>query len=90
MNDNIGRAGPYPKDVKPCRGCDADIVWMKTKKSKWMCVNVVPTKSEFRGPRAGEMKYVHGEHEPHWATCKDPKQFRCVRITDWFVLNDNE
>jgi len=69
-------AGPYPKDVKQCRGCEADIVWLKTKRGKWMCVNVVPTKSEFRGPNAGEAKYKHGEHEPHWATCPDAPVFR--------------
>ncbi len=69
-------AGPYPKDVKQCRGCEADIVWLKTKRGKWMCVNVVPTKPEFRGPNAGEAKYRHGEHEPHWATCPDAPVFR--------------
>ena len=69
-------AGPYPKDVKQCRACEADIVWMKTKKGKWMCVNVVPTKAEFRGPSAGENKYKYGEHEPHWATCPCAGEFR--------------
>lgn len=70
------RPGPYPKDVKPCRGCGGDVVWLKTKRGKWMCVNVVPTKPEFRGPAAGETKYAHGEHEPHWATCPEADSFK--------------
>jgi len=72
----LAGSGPYPKDVKQCRACDADIVWLKTKRGKWMCVNVVPTKSEFRGPTAGETKYTHDEHEPHWATCPCAGEFR--------------
>ena len=73
------RAGPYPKDISKCRACDADMVWVKTKKGKNMPVNVVPTKAEFRGPNAGETKFVYGEHEPHWSTCSCADDFRVVR-----------
>lgn len=69
-------AGPYPKDVKQCRACEADMVFLKTKRGKWMPVNVVPTESEFRAPNAGERKFIYGEHQPHFVTCTDPAPFR--------------
>lgn len=72
------RAGPYPKDISQCRGCGDDIVWVKTKRGKRMPVNVVPSKPDFRGPNAGELKYTHGEHEPHWSTCSNSDDFRVV------------
>lgn len=53
-------AGPYPKDVTQCRACEADIVFVRTKKRKWMPVNVIPTESEFRGPRAGAYMEMYG------------------------------
>jgi hypothetical protein len=56
--------------------CGADIVWLKTKKQKWMCVNALPTKPDFRPPRPNEVQYAHGEHEPHWATCPEADQHR--------------
>ncbi len=63
------RAGPYPKDVTQCRACEADIVFLKTKKQKWIPVNVVPTEHEFRGPNAGETAFKYGEHQAHFSTC---------------------
>ena len=69
-------AGPYPKDVKQCRACEADIVFMKTRKGKWMPVNVIPTEHEFRGPTAGETRFRHGEHQPHFVTCPCAGEFR--------------
>ena len=69
-------AGPYPKDVKQCKGCDADIVFMKTKRGKYIPVNVVPTDSKKRGPNAGETKFSYDEHESHFATCPDAPVFR--------------
>jgi len=63
------RAGPYPKDISQCRDCETDGVWMKTKRGKNMLVNVVPTESKFRGPNAGETKFIYGEHQPHFTTC---------------------
>ena len=72
----MSQAGPYPKDVRQCDGCGADMVFLKTKKGKWMPVNVVPTESHFRGPNAGEDKYKHNEHQPHFLTCTDPPQRR--------------
>lgn len=68
--------GPYPKDVTKCRACEVDIVFVKTKRGKWMPVNVVPTESKFRGPTAGELKFKYGEHEPHWSTCTEAHVFR--------------
>ncbi len=70
------RAGPYPKDVKQCRACEADIVWVKTKRGKWIPVNVVPTNSDLRGPNAGETKFVYNEHESHFTTCPCAGEYR--------------
>ena len=69
-------AGPYPKDVKQCRGCEADIVWMRTKKMKWIAVNVMPDDQELRGPTAGEDRFKYGEHQAHFVTCPDAGSFR--------------
>ncbi len=69
-------AGPYPKDVRQCRGCEEDIVFLKTKRGKWIPVNVVPTESKFRGPSAGEAKFIHDEHQAHFVTCPDAPVFR--------------
>lgn len=69
-------AGPYPKDIKRCRACGADMVFLKTKRGKWIPVNVVPTESGFRGPNAGERKFIYSEHQPHFVTCTDPAPFR--------------
>lgn len=52
------------------------MVFLKTKKGKWIPVNVIPTDSEFRGPNAGEIKYKHGEHQPHFVTCPCAGEFR--------------
>ena len=69
-------AGPYPKDISQCRGCDADIVWMKTMRGKKIPVNVMPTEPEFRGPNAGETGFKYGEHQAHFATCPVAGEFR--------------
>ncbi len=69
-------AGPYNKDVKPCSACEADMVFLRTKKRKWIPVNVIPTESKFRGPNAGETKFVYGEHQPHFQTCPCAGEFR--------------
>ena len=52
------------------------MVFLKTKKGKWIPVNVIPTDSEFRGPNAGEIKFVYGEHQPHFSTCPCAGEFR--------------
>lgn len=81
----IAGAGPYPKDVSKCRSCDADMVFMKTRKGKWMPVNVMPkgkftdksgVSSPYRGPTAGETDFVYGELQPHFLTCTDPDRYR--------------
>lgn len=68
--------GPYPKDISQCKGCEADIVWVKTKAGKNMPVNVLPTEPDFRAPRPGELKFVYGEHESHFQTCPCAGEFR--------------
>lgn len=73
----MGRAGPWPKDIKPCNKCEADIVFLRTrsKPRRWIPVNVVPTESEFRGPNAGETDYRHGVHQKHRDTCPCAGEF---------------
>lgn len=70
--------GPFPKDITICRGedCGAEIVFLKTKRGKNIPVNVIPTEWEFRGPNAGEIEYLSGEHQPHHATCPNVGDFR--------------
>ena len=69
-------AGPNPRDVVPCRACGADIVFVKTKNGKQMPVNVMPTEKPFRGPNAGELMFVYGEHQSHFQTCPEAPRFR--------------
>ena len=69
-------AGPNPADVVKCSACGADIVFVRTKSGKRMPVNVMPTDKRFRGPNAGELDYVHGEHQSHFATCVEADRFR--------------
>lgn len=72
-------AGPYPKDVRQCRGCEDDIVWMKTKRGKWIAVNVMTDDSDLRGPTAGEDRFRYGEHQAHFVTCPVADDFRSKR-----------
>ncbi len=68
--------GPLPKDVTHCRACGAHIVFVRTKKGKLMPINVNPTSAEFRAPNAGELAYVHKEHQPHFLSCPKADEFR--------------
>ncbi len=71
------RAGPYPKDVSQCQGCGVDVVWMRTKRRKWIMANVmVVDNSDLRGPNAGEDRFKYGEHQSHFATCPEAGSFR--------------
>jgi hypothetical protein len=59
-------AKPDPKDVLPCPGCKTEVLWLAGPYGVSWLVNAEPVIESFRPPYAGEMKYVHGEHEPHW------------------------
>lgn len=55
--------------VEHCRGCNAEIVWLKTAKGKAMPVDASTVKE-------GDAQYEHGRHISHFATCKNAKQFK--------------
>lgn len=76
MSNIKNGAGPLPADIRRCQSCSAEIVFVRTRNGKRMPVNVLPTDPKFRGPNAGELDYVHGEHQSHFATCDDPQRFR--------------
>lgn len=80
------RAGPLAKDIAHCRSCDASIVFLRTSKGSLMPVNVMLSpkgRSEgLRAPNAGELKYVHGEHESHFATCPKAAKHRAREVKD--------
>lgn len=62
-----------------CRGedCDQEIIFLRTRKRKMIPVNVQPEDTEkFREVLHDEYDYVHGEHEPHHATCPNVGDFR--------------
>jgi hypothetical protein len=77
-------AGPGPKDLATCRACGEAIVFLQTLNAKTgkrgrMPVNVLPTDKKFRGPNAGEIDYLHGIHQSHFATCPEAGRFRSDR-----------
>lgn len=73
---------PNPRDVTRCRAedCQEEIVFLKTKSGSRIPVNARPSKKvstdKWRPPFDGERDYVHGEHQPHHATCTNPDSFR--------------
>jgi len=80
----LSPAGPRANETTVCRKCGASIVFLqsfntRTRTRSRMPVNVVPTKRDYRGPNAGEVSYVHGQHQPHWATCPESDRFRSER-----------
>lgn len=72
----IAGAGPRPQDIVHCRSCGAAIVFVRTKTGNRMPVNVLPVSKSLRGPNHGELIFIYGEHESHFATCDDPARFR--------------
>jgi hypothetical protein len=78
---SLSHSGPLARDVTTCRKCGASIVFLqsmnqRTRKRGRMPVNILPTKSDYRGPNAGEIDYVAGEHQSHFATCPDAEYFK--------------
>ncbi len=58
--------GPDPRDVVRCGHCQRKVLWLPGAYGQWMLVEAKPTIDDFRPPFAGELKYVHGEHQPHF------------------------
>lgn len=81
MTENM-RAGPLPKDIAHCRSCEAAVVFVRTAAGKLMPVNVNPTDARYRGPNAGELAYVHGAHQSHFATCPAAQKHRTREVKD--------
>jgi hypothetical protein len=78
------RGAPRLDEITRCRKCAVEIMFLQsvnrsTGKLGRMPVNVRPTHQRYRAPHTGEVSYVHGEHEPHWATCPDADSFRVGR-----------
>lgn len=55
--------------LESCRGCGADIVWLKTAEGKSMPVNAETVE-------AGDQQFEHGRHISHFATCPEAGMFR--------------
>lgn len=55
--------------IKPCKGCGADIVWMKTTAGKSMPVDAETVE-------VGDEVFDKGHNVSHFATCKKADQFR--------------
>ena len=57
---------PDARDVVQCEYCGRDVVWLPGAHGNWVLVNAEPTTADFRSPFAGELKYVHMQHELHF------------------------
>jgi len=56
--------------MSKCKGCNADIIWIKTENNK-----IMPCNSEKTTVVTESGKTIIG-HIPHWATCPKSKQFK--------------
>lgn len=56
-------------EVKQCRACEADIVYLRTKNGKTMPVDA-------KGVLRDDYQFDHARHTSHFATCSDPERFR--------------
>jgi hypothetical protein len=63
-----------------CKGCGAEIKWIKTGAGKHMPIDAVPVKVYVKLTILGEesWRFVEG-FVPHWATCLDADKFRRKR-----------
>lgn len=73
-----------------CRGCEAEILWCRTTKGKWMPIDKAPNPkgnlviTDERGPNGETMVatpdlFTDGDKDrymPHWATCPAHGDFR--------------
>jgi len=59
-----------------CKGCGADILWIKTKKGKLMPVNASPIKAYQINEYMPPEWLLIDVHIPHWATCPNAKNFK--------------
>jgi len=59
--------------VEHCRSCNAEMVWLKTKKGKTIPVNRETVQE-------GDEEFEHSRHVSHFATCPDAKQWRRPKI----------
>ena len=56
--------------MSKCKGCNADIIWVKTENNK-----IMPCNSEKTTVVTESGKTIIG-HIPHWATCPKSKEFK--------------
>ena len=57
---------PAERDIVQCAVCGRDVVWMPSAFGHWVIVDAEPTSEMFRPPFAGELKYVHQQHQLHF------------------------
>lgn len=87
---SLSPSGPHRDEITTCSRCGAEIMFLqsinrKTGQRGRMPVNVVVVGTaaraggRYRGPNHGEVSYVHGEHQSHFATCPGADQFRKPR-----------
>lgn len=61
-----------------CKGCGAEIIWIKTEKGKNMPIDAKPIKiylSEQGGWNGIRYTLIDG-HLPHWGTCPNARAFK--------------
>jgi ribosomal protein L31 len=64
------------KSIGKCRDCQAEIVWMTTKKGKNIPVDIesVDTDHLFAIGPDEKLSFVYGTHVAHFNTCPDRKE----------------
>lgn len=76
----LSNAGPLAKDIVLCRKCGEPIVFLQSINAKKgtrsrMPVNLKPTTPKLRPPDAGEVTFIFGQHQSHFATCASAEYF---------------
>ena len=63
--------------MSKCKGCGADIKWIKMKSGKNMPVDEKPVKVVAEVIHDGFPEWqVISAYNPHWATCEKAKEFK--------------
>jgi hypothetical protein len=57
-----------------CKGCGAEIIWIKTQAGKNMCLDAKPGKRYVCLPHNNW--FMFDSFKPHWATCPQAEQFK--------------
>jgi len=63
--------------MKTCKGCGAEIRWIKTEAGKAMPLDANPR--NFYVEYDGKWRMLRG-YEPHWGSCEEAKRFKKEKI----------